>query len=229
MMTPLAEIVGASNAHVDDDETQVKRAGHRFVLTKCLWVRVGSAARKFASNGQTQDPEPVAGHQECPSGALPRTNGRSLSRACVYVRCTQLGNTSTRLRRTAGAAIFNCGATDLLSPDARSSKFRELIGWRVEERTGGTYSTLDVPVLHEGWGGEYDYQTCFLNKMLMRHKDQEEGGNSSNNTIINVQSTDNMEQIHGLDHTEQSPARLPAPGQEGEGQGPRKGVTDLSS
>ncbi|KAJ7822281.1 hypothetical protein B0H14DRAFT_2291001, partial [Mycena olivaceomarginata] len=80
----------------------------------------------------------------------------------------QRGNNSTRLRRTAGASIFDCSAADLLLPDVRRDKFREQIGWHVEEGTSGAYSSLDVPILHNGWTGEYDIKTCFLNRTLMR-------------------------------------------------------------
>lgn len=30
------------------------------------------------------------------------------------------------------------------------------------------YSTLDIPILHADWAGEYDINTCFLNPSLMR-------------------------------------------------------------
>lgn len=81
---------------------------------------------------------------------------------------SQRSNTSTRLRKAAGADIFDCKSTDLLSPSVRLKKFRDDIGWYVEEGSSGGYSSLDVPILHRDWNGKYDIKTCFLNPALMR-------------------------------------------------------------
>jgi hypothetical protein len=82
---------------------------------------------------------------------------------------SQRSNTSTRVRKGAGAAIFDCGPADLLSPETRLEKFRDQIGWvEGDDETSGEYSSLDVPILHKNWGGEYDIKTCFLNPCLMR-------------------------------------------------------------
>ncbi|KAJ7897612.1 hypothetical protein B0H14DRAFT_2557612 [Mycena olivaceomarginata] len=122
----------------------------------------------------------------------------------------QRGNNSTRLRRTAGASIFDCSAADLLLPDVRRDKFREqLIGWQVGEGTSGAYSSLDVPILHNGWAGEYDIKTCFLYRTLMRLYVAIIRGPTSatamlqqhragSDVAISVQSSDNMERHWAL-------------------------------
>ncbi|KAJ6489260.1 hypothetical protein C8R47DRAFT_1071622 [Mycena vitilis] len=57
-------------------------------------------------------------------------------------------NTSTRIRRTAGSAIYNCSPADLLTPAARR-EFREEIGW-----SGKEYTSFDVPILQRVWSAD---------------------------------------------------------------------------
>jgi len=46
----------------------------------------------------------------------------------------------------------------------RKAKFCEQIGWVNET---GMYSSVDVPILHKDWHGEYSLSSIFLNPMLM--------------------------------------------------------------
>jgi hypothetical protein len=81
---------------------------------------------------------------------------------------SQRSNTSTRIRRSSGTAIYNCSPADLLTPTA-CLKFKKEIGWKdFEDGEGGEYVSLDVPILHKGGSTEYDIHTCFLNPVLMR-------------------------------------------------------------
>jgi len=42
--------------------------------------------------------------------------------------------------------------------------FREEIGWVSD---AGLYSSVDVPILHKDWNGEYSLSSVFLNPKLM--------------------------------------------------------------
>lgn len=76
---------------------------------------------------------------------------------------TQRYNTATRIRRNC-ASILGAAETDLLRPDTRKIKFREEIGWVT---ASGVYSSVDVPILHKDWSGEYSLSSVFLNPKLM--------------------------------------------------------------
>lgn len=76
---------------------------------------------------------------------------------------TQRYNTATRIRHNC-ASILGASETDLLKPDIRKEKFREEIGWVNE---AGLYSSIDVPILHKNWYGEYSLPSIFLNPKLM--------------------------------------------------------------
>ncbi|KAJ7851280.1 hypothetical protein B0H14DRAFT_2355356 [Mycena olivaceomarginata] len=212
----------------DDDKTKIKRAGHLFVINWGLWVK-GNAhifeeafdpaydeKKRFETSatkiqGQLRDIEKLLpdGYQ----GEKTKLGKTWVGRAFMRGVTLQRGNNSTRLRRTAGASIFDCSAADLLLPDVRCDKFREQIGWHVEEGTSGAYSSLDVPILHNGWTGEYDIKTCFLNRTLMRLYVAIIRGPTSatamlqqhragSDVAISVQSSDNMERIFAIDHIE---------------------------
>jgi len=72
-------------------------------------------------------------------------------------------NTAHRLRHEC-ASILGVAETDLLKPDVRKNKFRDQIGWVNET---GLYSSVDVPILHKDWHGEYSLSSIFLNPKLM--------------------------------------------------------------
>lgn len=72
-------------------------------------------------------------------------------------------NTATRLRHNC-ASILGASETDLLKPDIRKAKFREEIRWMNE---AGLYASVDVPILHKDWHGEYLLSSIFLNPKLM--------------------------------------------------------------
>jgi hypothetical protein len=82
---------------------------------------------------------------------------------------TQRSNTSTRIRRTAGHAIFDCQGSDLLSSAKRKELFRKKIGW-VEEANGkpAHYEPLKNEVVHKDYQGRLDMDTIFLSQVIMR-------------------------------------------------------------
>ena len=75
----------------------------------------------------------------------------------------QRHNTANRVRHSC-ASILGASDSDLIKPDIRMAKFREEIGWVSDTRV---YSSVDVPILHKDWSGEYSLSSVFLNPKLM--------------------------------------------------------------
>ncbi|KAJ7092945.1 hypothetical protein B0H15DRAFT_776958 [Mycena belliarum] len=215
----------------DDEKANVTRAGRHFALNYGLWVK-GNASifnekrdpkydekKRFDTTaskvqGQLRDIGKVLPDEY--RGNISSKSRGWISRLFMTGVTTQRSNTSTRLRKVAGPAIFDCSPSDLLLPETRVEKFKEHIGWHSEEDTGGAYSTLDVPILHEDETAVYDIKTCFLNPCLMRVslyasiirgpsaatamlQNEKQGGSD---TVITIPNTETMEQIFGMDHTE---------------------------
>jgi hypothetical protein len=78
----------------------------------------------------------------------------------------QRSNTATRLRRHCGM-LFGASEADMLRPEVRKEKFRARIGWVDGGHGSGTYSSVDVEILHKDYLGSYDIKTAFLNPILM--------------------------------------------------------------
>jgi hypothetical protein len=78
----------------------------------------------------------------------------------------QRSNTATRLRRHC-AALFGVSDTDMLKAVIRKEKFRGRIGWVDNGQGVGSYSSVDVEILHKDYSGSYNIQTAFLNPILM--------------------------------------------------------------
>ena len=80
---------------------------------------------------------------------------------------TERYNTASHIRNHC-AAIFNFPEVDLMNAEARKTKFRNRIGWVDNEGGGGgSYSTVDVEILHKNYAGEYSLSSIFLNPILM--------------------------------------------------------------
>ena len=79
---------------------------------------------------------------------------------------TERYNTASRIRNHC-AAILQVPEVDLMNAEARKSKFRDRIGWVSNDGGGGSYSTVDVEILHKDYGGEYSLTSIFLNPILM--------------------------------------------------------------
>ncbi|KAJ7204210.1 hypothetical protein C8J57DRAFT_1735096 [Mycena rebaudengoi] len=212
------------------DKGALTRVGRLYVLQYGLWVKGGvhifeqvpdpkyDEKKRFETDttkiqGQLRDIQKII--PAAYFGKEGRMGGKELvARAFMSGVHSQRSNTSTRIRKAAGPAIFDCGPADLLLPETRLNKFRDQIGWCVEDGTSGGYSSLDVAVLHKNWVGEYDIKTCFLNPALMRlyvalirgptaaTAMLEAGKRDANAVVMNIPKSDNMEHIHGLTHTE---------------------------
>lgn len=82
---------------------------------------------------------------------------------------TQRSNTATRLRRHC-ATLFGVSESDMLRAEIRKEKFRARIGWIDDGPVPGlhgSYSSIDVEILHTNFSGLYDIKTIFLNPILM--------------------------------------------------------------
>ena len=79
---------------------------------------------------------------------------------------TERYNTASRIRNHC-AAILNVPEVDLMNAETRKIKFRDRIGWVSNDGGGGSYSTVDVEILHKDYGGEYSLSSIFLNPTLM--------------------------------------------------------------
>jgi hypothetical protein len=79
---------------------------------------------------------------------------------------TERYNTASRIRNHC-AAILQIGEVDLMNAELRKAKFRDRIGWVNNGGGSGSYSTVDVEILHKNYAGEYSLSTIFLNPILM--------------------------------------------------------------
>jgi len=76
---------------------------------------------------------------------------------------TQRHDTASWIRYNC-SSILGVSESDLLKPEVRNTKFCEEIGWMSET---GLYSSVDVPILHKDWHGEYSLSSVFPNPKLM--------------------------------------------------------------
>jgi len=79
---------------------------------------------------------------------------------------TQRSNTATRLRHHC-AMLFGVSEPDMLRAEIRKEKFRERIGWVNNGQGSGSYSSVDVEILHKDYSGSFDIKSAFLNPILM--------------------------------------------------------------
>jgi hypothetical protein len=81
---------------------------------------------------------------------------------------TQRSNSASRIRHSC-SAIFGILDTELIDPEQRKAKFRGRIGWVPNEGGlgGGTYSSVDVEIIHKDYSGKYELSKIFLSPVLM--------------------------------------------------------------
>ncbi|KAF9554036.1 hypothetical protein CPC08DRAFT_753896 [Agrocybe pediades] len=171
-----------THSHAQADkayEEKARQAGHLFVINKGLFLQAGvetfgtaldpefDEAQRFENadnkiQGQLREIMKVLGPQlsdEITDAWLPAS--------FIAGMRAQRSNTATRLRHHC-ATIFGVSEEDMLTSATRKEKFRKLIGW-VENSNGvGSYSSVDVEILHKDYGGHYDIKKAFLNPVLMR-------------------------------------------------------------
>jgi len=194
-----------------DRDKRVESLGHHFVLVKALWLKPDTFKTKIDENYDEKtrfDCGQVQGQLRDILAIIPDRYKGKVMRAGWFEHAFLKGmqdqrcNTSTRIRRQAGGAIYDCAAGDLLTPTLRQ-EFREEIGWN-----GNEYASLDVPILHENGSAEYDIHTCFLSRVPMRLFVALIRGPSAAAAMLKsvedagLSQTDNMERIHGIDHSE---------------------------
>ena len=73
-------------------------------------------------------------------------------------------NTATRFRRHC-ASILGVTDGDLLK-SADRLQFRNRIGWVLNGNGGGSYSSVDVELLHHEFNGKFNISSVFRNKIL---------------------------------------------------------------
>jgi hypothetical protein len=80
---------------------------------------------------------------------------------------TQRANTTSRIRHNC-SAVFGILDTDLVDPEQRKAKFRGRIGWVPNGIGGGTYSSVDVDIIHKNYSGKYELSKIFLSPLSLR-------------------------------------------------------------
>lgn len=75
-------------------------------------------------------------------------------------------NTASRICNHC-AAILGVHEVDLMNAELRKTKFRDRIGWIKDDNGSGSYSVVDVEILHKNYGGEYSLSSIFLNPILI--------------------------------------------------------------
>ena len=78
----------------------------------------------------------------------------------------QHSNTATRLCYHCDV-LFGVSESDMLKADICREKLRGHIGWVDNGQGGGSYSSVNVEILHKNYSGSYDFETAFLNLILM--------------------------------------------------------------
>jgi hypothetical protein len=79
---------------------------------------------------------------------------------------TERYNTASRIRNHC-AAILKVSEVHLMNAEVRKTNFRERIGWVNNEDGGGSYSTVDVEILHKDYSGTYCLSSIFLSPIII--------------------------------------------------------------
>lgn len=82
-------------------------------------------------------------------------NSHDLTPKFTKGMAAQHSNTSSRLRHQC-AAIFKVDPLDMLDSQKRKEMFRERIGWVVNEQGSGSYSSVDVEIIHKDSSKEFN-------------------------------------------------------------------------
>ena len=64
-------------------------------------------------------------------------------------------------------AILQVPEVDLMNTEVWKTKFCNQIGWIHNNTGGGSYSAVDIEILHKDYSGEYSLSSIFLNPIFM--------------------------------------------------------------
>ncbi|KAF9034771.1 hypothetical protein BJ165DRAFT_1533821 [Panaeolus papilionaceus] len=158
------------------DDQIVEKAGHKFCLIHCLWLHSGDELFDTKLDDDYEPAERFENDHNKVQGQLREVaellrdrfdvsslHKRWLRRQFLQGMSQQRHNTASRIRHRCGS-ILGISEADMLKPEVRRDRFRGEIGWVAAT---GKYSSLNVPILHEQWNGEYSLSSVFLNKKLM--------------------------------------------------------------
>ncbi|KAF8256892.1 hypothetical protein EI94DRAFT_1832535 [Lactarius quietus] len=172
------EIEADTNAQAEDEF--VNSIGHKFCIICAPWVRKGTDIFKIKFDNTydvterfENDNNKVRGQLEEIVGLLKEQLNQDTILCQKWVRRefmkglnTQRANTATRIRHNC-SAVFGVLDTNLVNAEHRRAKFRGRIGWVPNGSGGGTYSSVDVEIIHKDYSGKYELSKIFLNPVLM--------------------------------------------------------------
>ncbi|KAF8994668.1 hypothetical protein BDQ17DRAFT_1251509, partial [Cyathus striatus] len=207
-----------SDSDEQDIRTQVVNAGRKYVILCGLWLRLGAGTFQVVYNPETTDYERFENAQNKIQGqireireilgpglAADMSSDMCIANAFVKGMKSQCSNTSSRLRRQCAALFDIESESDLLDADLRREKFKERIGWVDSGHGRGSYSSVDVEILHKDYKGVFDYDTIFRNPILMWVFVAIIHGPTTakemKNKIPAAQKTDTMARKHSIRHT----------------------------
>ncbi|KAF8149893.1 hypothetical protein B0H34DRAFT_731613 [Crassisporium funariophilum] len=166
---------GIQEAEADE----VKRLGRRFVILHGPWLRRKEAIFEVELDEDYDEEDRFKDSNTMVQGQLHEIRGllpdkyhgdaftkKWLSKSFTEGMDSQRSNTATRLRKLA-AAIFSVDALHMSPSTIRTEKFRDMIGWTINQHGRGSYSALKVAILHKDYSGAYDRAKVFLNPSLM--------------------------------------------------------------
>ncbi|KAH9955793.1 hypothetical protein BGW80DRAFT_1188197, partial [Lactifluus volemus] len=176
---------GSDNETLDNtsggqsEDQFVNAIGQKFCILYALWVHKGEDIFKVklddaydAIERFENDNNKVQGQlQEIVSLLKEKLNQDTILQKWVrreFMKSlnSQRANTASRIRHNC-SAVFGILDTDLVDPEQRKARFRGRIGWVPNKTGGGTYSSVDVDIIHKDYLGKYDLSKIFLSPVLM--------------------------------------------------------------
>ncbi|KII82986.1 hypothetical protein PLICRDRAFT_33148 [Plicaturopsis crispa FD-325 SS-3] len=164
----------------EDDAAEISLLGKKFASVKLLWLRKENetftepcdddydAFARF-ENEATK----VQGQIRDLLDVLPENLWTRISDLVVRNMGTQRSNMAHRVRKRAGADIFDVPSTDLKTPESRR-QFRQRIGWKMyKDRQGAALKEeydlyMWAKVLHKDYNGKRDINKLFLSPIMFR-------------------------------------------------------------
>ncbi|KAJ3488400.1 hypothetical protein NLJ89_g11619 [Agrocybe chaxingu] len=184
------------------DVRLVYQAGHRFSILYGPWLHHNEDLFQVELNEDYDVDERFENDENMVQGQLRdvldllrgKVAGQALKETWVAKTFTrgvnaQCYNSAARVRHGC-ASILGVSDNDLLNAPERLEKFKHLIGWVPNGRGGGSYSTVDVAILHKNYSG--------LFVAIIRGP---EAGKQFMGGVVSNPKTETMASIHRLRHT----------------------------